>query len=61
MENNPKKQCNHIISYSKGIDESWLDYSDEEITKYYVEVEFKYCPLCGEEIRNDGKSPLIRS
>ena len=57
MENNQKKACNHIVSYSEGVDEAWLNYSDKPSTKHYVEIEFNYCPLCGEEIRLKNAEP----
>ena len=41
-------ECNHIVSYSEGVDESWLDYADDDRDGRHVEIKFKYCPLCGE-------------
>lgn len=48
---NPKSaECNHIIGYSEGVYEAWLDYADKPIDKICSEIVFKFCPLCGKEL-----------
>jgi len=49
------KPCNHIISFSEGVDEAWVDYANKMPDAIYVEIVFNYCPICGEEIKQKAK------
>lgn len=50
------KKCNHIIAYSEGINEAWLEYADRPIGDRIINIDtvFNFCPLCGEKLH-----PLI--
>jgi len=44
-----QEQCDHIVGFSEGIDEAWLT-RDSDRDKSYVDLAFKFCPMCGAEL-----------
>ena len=47
---NKEVKCDHVVSYSEGVDESWLNYKSSSVDYCYVEIVFNYCPICGENV-----------
>lgn len=49
-------KCKHIYGYSEGVDEGWLVMDVDELERdrgySFLEVEFNFCPLCGEKLND---------